>query len=33
MQIIGAAMRKLVQLVYGFLQSGRLFEPAIVKIA
>jgi transposase len=31
MQIIGAAMRKLVHLAYGVLKSGRPFDPAMVK--
>jgi transposase len=33
MQIIGAAMRKLVHLAYGVLKSGRPFDPALAKIA
>jgi transposase len=33
MQIIGAAMRKLVHLAYGVLKSGKPFDPAIVKTA
>lgn len=33
MQIIGAAMRKLVHLAYGVLKSGRTFDPSIVKPA
>lgn len=27
MQIIGAAMRKLVHIAYGVLESGKLFDP------
>jgi transposase len=33
MQIIGAAMRKLVHLAYGVLKSGRPFDPALAKTA
>lgn len=33
MQIIGAAMRKLVHLAYGVLKSGKPFDPSIVKTA
>jgi hypothetical protein len=33
MQIIGAAMRKLVHLAYGVLKSGRPFDPSMVKTA
>ena len=33
MQIIGAAMRKLVHIAYGVLKSGRPFDPSIVKTA
>jgi transposase len=33
MQIIGAAMRKLVHLAYGVLKSGKPFDPALVKTA
>ena len=33
MQIIGAAMRKLVHLAYGVLKSGRPFDPSILKTA
>jgi transposase len=33
MQIIGAAMRKLVHLAYGVLKSGRPFDPSIAKTA
>ena len=33
MQIIGAAMRKLVHLAYGVLKSGKPFDPAMVKTA
>lgn len=33
MQIIGAAMRKLVHLAYGVLKSGKPFDPTIVKTA
>lgn len=33
MQIIGAAMRKLVHLAYGVLKSGRPFDPEMVKTA
>jgi transposase len=33
MQIIGAAMRKLVHLAYGVLKSGRPFDPALPKTA
>lgn len=33
MQIIGAAMRKLLHLAYGVLKSGKPFDPSIVKIA
>jgi transposase len=33
MQIIGAAMRKLVHLAYGVLKSGKPFDPTLVKIA
>lgn len=33
MQIIGAAMRKLVHLAYGVLKSGRPFDPSIAKSA
>ena len=29
MQVIGAAMRKLVHLAYGVLKSGRPFDPAL----
>ncbi len=32
-QIIGAAMRKLVHLAYGVLKSGKPFDPALVKTA
>ena len=31
MQIIGAAMRKLLPLVYGVLKSGKPFDPALAK--
>jgi transposase len=33
MQIIGAAMRKLVHLAYGVLKSGRPFDPSLIKTA
>jgi transposase len=33
MQIIGAAMRKLIHLAYGVLKSGKPFDPSIVKTA
>ena len=33
MQIIGAAMRKLVHLAYGVLKSGKPFDPTLVKTA
>jgi transposase len=33
MQIIGAAMRKLVHLAYGVLKSGRPFDPSMIKTA
>jgi transposase len=33
MQIIGAAMRKLVHLAYGVLKSGKPFDPAMIKMA
>jgi transposase len=33
MQIIGAAMRKLVHLAYGVLKSGKPFDPSIIKTA
>jgi transposase len=33
MQIIGAAMRKLVHIAYGVLKSGRPFDPSMVKTA
>lgn len=33
MQIIGAAMRKLVHLAYGVLKSGKPFDPSMVKTA
>ena len=33
MQIIGAAMRKLVHLAYGVLKSGRPFDPSLAKTA
>jgi transposase len=33
MQIIGAAMRKLVHLAYGVLKSGKPFDPALAKMA
>jgi transposase len=33
MQIIGAAMRKLVHIAYGILKSGRPFNPAMTKTA
>ncbi len=33
MQIIGAAMRKLVHLAYGVLKSGKPFDPALAKTA
>jgi transposase len=33
MQIIGAAMRKLVHIAYGVLKSGRPFDPAMAKTA
>jgi transposase len=33
MQIIGAAMRKLVHLAYGVLKSGRPFDPSMLKTA
>jgi transposase len=33
MQIIGAAMRKLVHLAYGVLKSGKPFDPAMIKTA
>ena len=33
MQIIGAAMRKLVHLAFGVLKSGRPFDPSMVKTA
>lgn len=33
MAIIGAAMRKLLQLVYGVVKSGQLFDPAFAKNA
>lgn len=33
MQIIGAAMRKLVHLAYGVLKSGRPFDPELMKTA
>jgi transposase len=33
MQIIGAAMRKLIHLAYGVLKSGKPFDPALVKTA
>jgi transposase len=33
MQIIGAAMRKLIHIAYGVLKSGRPFDPSIVKTA
>lgn len=33
MQVIGAAMRKLVHLAYGVLKSGRPFDPSMVKTA
>ncbi|MBA3240515.1 MAG: IS110 family transposase [Acidobacteria bacterium] len=33
MQIIGAAMRKLVHIAYGVLKSGKPFDPALVKTA
>jgi transposase len=29
MQVIGAAMRKLIHLAYGVLKSGRPFDPKI----
>ena len=31
MQVIGAAMRKLVHLAYGVLKSGRPFDPELLK--
>jgi len=31
MQIIGAAMRKLVHIAYGVLKIGKPFDPSIVK--
>ncbi len=33
MAIIGAAMRKLLQLVYGVVKTGKLFDPAFAKTA
>lgn len=33
MQIIGAAMRKLVHIAYGVLKSGKPFDPSMVKTA
>ena len=33
MQIIGAAMRKLVHLAFGVLKSGRAFDPELIKTA
>jgi transposase len=33
MQIIGAAMRKLIHIAYGVLKSGRPFDPSLVKTA
>lgn len=33
MQIIGAAMRKLIHIAYGVLKSGRPFDPSILKTA
>ena len=33
MQIIGAAMRKLLHIAYGVLKSGRPFDPSLVKTA
>jgi len=33
MEIIGAAMRKLVHIAYGVLKSGRPFDPSVVKTA
>jgi transposase len=33
MQIIGAAMRKLVHLAYGVLKSGKPFDPSMIKTA
>ena len=33
MQVIGAAMRKLIHIVYGVLKSGRPFDPALAKTA
>jgi transposase len=33
MQVIGAAMRKLVHLAYGVLKSGRPFDPELLKIS
>src|SRR5215211_1731957 len=33
MQIIGAAMRKLVHIAYGVLKSGKPFDPAMAKTA
>jgi hypothetical protein len=33
MQIIGAAMRKLVHLAYGVLKSGKPFDPELLKTA
>lgn len=33
MQIIGAAMRKLIHLAYGVLKSGKPFDPSLVKTA
>jgi hypothetical protein len=33
MEIIGAAMRKLVHIAYGVLKSGRPFDPELVKTA
>ncbi|HZG51327.1 MAG TPA: IS110 family transposase, partial [Pyrinomonadaceae bacterium] len=33
MEIIGAAMRKLVHIAYGVLKSGRPFDPEMSKTA
>ena len=33
MQVIGAAMRKLIHIAYGMLKSGRPFDPAMAKTA
>jgi transposase len=33
MVIVGAAMRKLVHLIYGVLKSGKPFDPAVAMAA